>query len=109
MDFREELNKLKNEASTEEFISATILMAKIILKHSQKEGVFKIVFAKSDDDSIIASVETDSGEKVVLFKKKITLNSIISLSEIQRILNKEHLYSVLSKDCKTLCLMPNRW
>lgn len=109
MDFREELNQIKNEASTEEFISATILMAKIILNRSQKQGVLKIIFDKSEDDKIISSVETDSGEKIVLFQKKLSLATNVTLTEIEKILKNKNLYCVWSKEAKTLYLTPNRW
>lgn len=109
MDFREELNQIKNEVSTEEFISATILMAKIILNHSQKQGILKIIFNTSNDDKIISSVEIDSDEQIVLIQKKQPLFGSVTLTKIEEILKKEKLYCVRSIDGKTLCLTPNRW
>ena len=109
MDFREELNQIKNVVSAEEFISATILMAKIILNHSQKQGILKIIFNTSNDDKIISSVEIDSGEQIVLIQKKQPLFCSVTLTKIEEILNKDKLYCVRSKDGKTLCLTPNRW
>ena len=109
MDFREELNQIKNEASAEEFISATILIAKIILNHSQKQGILKIIFDTSKDDKIISSVEIDSGEQIVLLQRKQPLYNNVTLSDIEEILKKYKLYSVRSKNNRTLYLIPNRW
>ena len=109
MDFREELNQIKNEATTEEFISATILMAKIILNHSQKEGVLKIIFDRSEDDKIISSVETESGEQIVLFQQKQSLGTNVTLTAIEKTLKDKNLYCVWNKEAKAVYLKPNRW
>jgi len=74
-----------------------------------KTEVLKIIFDKSEDDKIISSVETDSGEQIVLFQKKLSIATNVTLTEIEKILKNKNLYCVWSKGAKTLYLTPNRW
>lgn len=109
MDFREELNTIRNNVTAEEVVTATILNAKIILNPSQKEEITKIIFAREDMHTLTAHAEIGAETQKLLFKMYIPIKNSLGLEDIKKLLDEKDFYSVYVENEKVIHWIPNRW